>query len=51
MAERGRHSEKPEEVRKRIELLIGKKDRIELFSRTEVDGWDAFGNEVKKISD
>ena len=45
-AERTKHSKKPEEVRKRIELLFGDLHRIELFARQRVDGWDAWGNEV-----
>lgn len=41
-----RHSEKPAEIRRRIELLFGKVKRLELFSRHEVDGWKRWGNEV-----
>lgn len=43
---RGRHSEKPAEVRDRIVRLYGDRPRIELFARERVDGWDAWGNEV-----
>lgn len=43
---RGRHSEKPVEVRKRIERLHGECSRIELFARKRFEGWDAWGNEV-----
>lgn len=46
MAPRGRHSEKPEEVRRRIETLCGDRPRIELFARKTVPGWAAWGNEV-----
>lgn len=42
----GRHSEKPDEVRRRIVDLLGDVPRIELFARERVDGWDAWGNEV-----
>lgn len=42
----GRHSEKPDEVRRRIVELLGDVPRIELFARERVDGWDAWGNEV-----
>lgn len=46
MAHRGRHSEKPAEVRDRIVQLMGDLTRIELFARIKVDGWDAWGNEI-----
>ena len=46
MAHRGRHSEKPTEVRDRIVQLMGDLTRIELFARIKVDGWDAWGNEI-----
>ena len=43
----GRHSEKPQEVRNRILLLIGEDcTRIELFARQEVPRWDCWGDEV-----
>jgi len=45
-AERTKHSKKPEEVRKRIELLFGDVPRLEMFARESAKGWDAFGNEV-----
>ncbi len=44
---RGRHSEKPHEVRKRIIKFCGNKSRIELFAREKTKGWDVWGNEVK----
>ena len=40
----GRHSEKPAEVRQRIESLYGARRRIELFARSGNDGWDALGD-------
>lgn len=40
------HSEKPEEIRKRIVKLAGDVSRIELFGRQKVEGWDVWGNEV-----
>ena len=46
-ATRGRHSEKPEEVRRRIVEMFGDIPRIELFARQKVDGWDSWGNEIE----
>lgn len=47
MAQRQGHSVKPDEVMKRIELLFGSDtQRIELFARRKVEGWDCWGNEV-----
>jgi len=45
-AERKKHSQKPNEVRKRIVELMGDLPRIELFARERVEGWDAWGNEI-----
>ena len=42
----GKHSEKPIEVSERIVDLVGDVERIELFARRQVDGWDCFGDEV-----
>ena len=42
----GRHSEKPKEARDLIVRLIGDKNRIELFAREKVSGWDCWVNEV-----
>ena len=49
----GKHSQKPNEARKRIVQLFGDVPRVELFARTregmfgdmEYEGWDVFGNE------
>ena len=41
-----RHSKKPDVVRERIVELFGDRLRIELFARTQVQGWDCWGNEV-----
>lgn len=49
-APRGRHSEKPAEVRDRIVSLVGDIPRIELFSRQEAAGWDAWGNQVTSLA-
>ena len=48
IAERTKHSKKPQEVRNRIELLFGDLPRIELFARQTAEGWDSWGNEVQK---
>lgn len=40
------HSKKPDEVRCRIEQLMGDVPRIELFARQRAEGWDAWGNEA-----
>lgn len=41
----GRHSEKPEEFRNIIETLYTYGNKIELFSRKKVEGWEVYGNE------
>lgn len=41
----GKHSAKPEEIRKRIDSMFGCYPRIELFARQHVEGWDCWGNE------
>ena len=46
-----KHSEKPKDVRSRIVELCGDLPRIELFSRDNSDGWDAWGNEVENSID
>jgi N6-adenosine-specific RNA methylase IME4 len=45
-AVKGRHSEKPIEMRKMIEL-VSHGPRIELFARQKFEGWDSWGNEVE----
>lgn len=44
---RGRHSEKPPEVRDRLVRLVGDVPRIELFARVSTPGWDVWGDEVQ----
>jgi len=46
-----RHSQKPDEVRKRIVKLLGDLPRIELFARQQASGWDVWGDEVDTICD
>jgi N6-adenosine-specific RNA methylase IME4 len=43
---RGRHSQKPDEVRRRIVELMGQVPRLEMFARVRTPGWDAWGNEI-----
>ena len=42
-----KHSEKPDEVRKRIVKLMGDVPRLEMFTRVAPEGWDVFGNQVE----
>jgi len=44
-ARRYQHSQKPAEVRRRIEKLFDG-PRIELFARQKMEGWDSWGKEV-----
>lgn len=46
---RGRHSQKPDEVRKRISEMFPKQKKIELFARSTMKGWTAWGNETPII--
>jgi N6-adenosine-specific RNA methylase IME4 len=41
----GRHSEKPQDFIGIIETLYTYGNKIELFARKQVDGWEVFGNE------
>ena len=43
---RGKHSVKPEEARRRIELFL-EPPYLELFARRKVPNWDVWGNEVE----
>ena len=43
---RGRHSAKPAEVRSRIDQMFPDHKKLEMFARTIVDGWDAWGDEA-----
>ena len=47
MHQRLGHSVKPDEIMRRIERLFGDNtDKIELFARREVEGWDRWGDEA-----
>lgn len=41
-----RHSEKPDEIRLRIEQMFPNQSKIELFARKTAHGWDSWGDEV-----
>jgi len=47
LSRRGKHSQKPTEIKTRIVRLMGDIPRIELFSREKTPGWDVWGNEVE----
>jgi site-specific DNA-methyltransferase (adenine-specific) len=40
------HSHKPDEVYRRIEVLMGERSRVELFARRPRENWIVWGNEV-----
>lgn len=50
ISRRREHSRKPDEQYERIERLFGDLPRIELFARHRWPGWDAWGNELKRIA-
>lgn len=41
------HSEKPAEIRPRIEALVGEVPRIEIFARHRVKNWDCYGDQLE----
>lgn len=47
----GKHSEKPAEIRNRIEQMFPTQNKIELFARQKTEGWDTWGNEVESDID
>ena len=47
LSNREQHSKKPDIVRERIVKLCGDIQRIELFAREKVEGWDSWGLEVE----
>ncbi len=46
-AKRTRHSEKPDEVRERIEKMFPHHRKIELFARKQIQGWDVWGLDIQ----
>ena len=47
---RQRHSQKPDEVRRRIVDLMGDVPRLEMFARTQARGWDVWGDEAVPLA-
>ena len=47
LSNREQHSKKPDIVRERIVKLCGDIQRIGLFAREKVEGWDSWGLEVE----
>jgi N6-adenosine-specific RNA methylase IME4 len=45
------HSRKPEEAYRAAELLMPNARRLELYSRTNRPGWDAYGFEAGKFGE
>lgn len=46
LAPKAEHSRKPDEVHRRIERLYPNAEKLEMFARRQMDGWDVWGNEV-----
>jgi len=46
---RREHSRKPDDVRRRIELMHPTQSKLEMFARTSPEGWDVWGNETDKF--
>lgn len=44
--QRGRHSAKPGEIRRRIEAMHPTQSKVELFAREQVPGWTAWGDQL-----
>ena len=47
-AARAAHSEKPLQVMEGIVEMFPTQDRIELFARRKVNGWDAWGLDIRE---
>lgn len=47
MTPRREHSRKPDVVRDMITRLLGDIPRVELFARTQADGWSSMGNQTQ----
>ncbi len=45
-AKKGEHSEKPEELRVRLDRMYTQHPKVELFARKKAKGWTSLGNEI-----
>ena len=43
----GEHSQKPEQMQDRLEVMYPDASKCELFARRHRDGWDCFGNQIE----
>lgn len=50
-ARRREHSRKPDEFYQLVETLCPAMSKLEMFARESRQGWDCWGNEVKKFGD
>jgi len=48
-APKGEHSQKPEEIQSRIELMYPDATKAEYFARRRRQGWTCFGNQLDKL--
>lgn len=48
---RENHSKKPDEIRYRIECMFPSQEKIELFARKRISGWDCWGYDVEEELD
>jgi N6-adenosine-specific RNA methylase IME4 len=44
---RRKHSQKPDDIRLRIERMFPTQRKLEMFARDTKEGWDRWGNEVE----
>lgn len=49
-SKRREHSRKPDAIRQWLVDLYGDVPRLEIFARTQTEGWDVFGNETNKFN-
>lgn len=44
---RGKHSQKPSQIRSRIDQMFPTQNKLEMFARTATPGWHVWGNEFE----